>query len=115
MYVQLYEAVGVLGSAVVQGWPKTVNHMEPVLEALCCSEETRAAFLEQGSRLQKALDDAWRNYVAGLERLAQASDLETALVDGIEAWKDEAARAVELSLYESRGILVKAAEALPEV
>jgi hypothetical protein len=53
--------------------------------------------------------------VANLEGLAQASDLEAALVDGIEAWKEEAARAVELNLYESRGILVKAAEALPEI
>jgi hypothetical protein len=90
-----------------------VNHMEPVLEAIRCSKETRAALLDQGPRLQQALDDAWRNYTTSLERLAQASDLEAALVDGIEAWKDEAARAVELMLYESRGILVGAVEALP--
>ena len=87
--------------------------MDPIFVALGDEQATREAFLAQGPRLQAALDDAWRNYVHSLDQLGQASNLEAALVDGLEAWKDEAVRAVEVALYEGRDVLVKAAEALP--
>ena len=109
----LGDAVGVLGSAFAQGWPKTAGHMEPIFEALGGDPSTKEAFLALGPRLQSELDDAWRNYVRTLDEIGQASHLETALVDGLEAWKDEAVRAVEVVLYQSRDVLVKAAEALP--
>ena len=109
----LGEAIGVLGSAFAQGWPKTAGHMEPLFVLLGDEQSLRDAFLAHGPRLQAALDTAWRNYVDALDRIGEARNLETALVDSLEAWKDEAVRAVEISLYESRDVLVKAAEKLP--
>ena len=110
----LGEAVGVLGSAVAQGWPKTVGHMEPLIEALGQPDQTRASLLELGPRMQSALDDAWRGYVVELETLGQCPDLEQGLIDALESWKDEAIRAMEVLLYESRTVLVDAAEAVTE-
>lgn len=110
----LGEAVGVLGSAVAQGWPKTVNHIEPLIDALGDPEGTRSALLELGPRMQAALDDAWRGYVVELETLGECPDLERGLIDALESWKDEAIRAMEVLLYEGRTVLVDAAEGLTE-
>lgn len=109
----LGEALGGLGAAASAGWPKTAEHMAPILESLVLSDAEHQAFVAQGNLLQVALDSAWQAYMAHLDSVVMGPDLEKTLVDGLEAWKDEAVRAVELNLYQSRAMLIEAAERLP--
>lgn len=82
------------GPALLAAWPKTVAHLEPVLNARAVDDAGRARLLAVGPALSEAL-------AARAEAFAAEPDLGRA----IEAWRTGAVRDAEVLLDEVRTVL----------
>jgi hypothetical protein len=99
-----------LGAEVETGWPKTVEHLEPILAGLAVDESGRSRLLGVGAALRSRLDARAQAFGATLEGVATAPSVEAAFLDALETWRHAAAQDVEVALDQVRAVLVAAAK-----
>lgn len=105
----LRDQAGKLGGELAAAWPKTVDYLGPVLDDLGVDDAGRARLGRVGQALQASLDGRAAAFVADLDRLPRAADIEKAFLDAVETFRHAAAQDIEVALDNVRAVLIEAA------
>ncbi len=103
-----------LPSALREGWNKTVEYLEPVIDRLPESATTRARFAETGAVLERLLSDENVRFTQAMAELPQSTDLKRALTGALDTWQERVCAGLESALYDRRTTLVEAAALLAQ-
>ena len=94
------------------GWLKTVDYMLPIFEALDPDGSVQTRCRAGGDELSELIRTHNTVYFEAMRALPAADDLNIALTDSLDTWRDAIVRGLEMILYDKRTALVEAAERL---
>jgi hypothetical protein len=96
-----------LDGGAESGWTKTVEYLEPVLQACKSPEAARAALLAHGAGIRAACDSARTVLADELARGAARPTLWAAVTEPFDRWQLKLVRELEITLTEATRELVR--------